>query len=187
MVLVSNRRHNFGRVNMYFIVPSLLTINLRKEDLLCHFDSRMTFRVSSNAHITEEFVSHMQAKMSPTHQEFKKTEQVVGRPRTTDHNIMDDYVKDPPNNLSPESLKNAEAAIQDSQAYEDRLNDDKHERRYRADTKKHTGGRLGALGDAEEGGVPQFEDRQDREADGTVDRAGVAIRGESQMGRPVRF
>ncbi|KAJ3840041.1 hypothetical protein F5878DRAFT_89657 [Lentinula raphanica] len=97
MVLVSNRRHNFGRVNMYFIVPSLLTINLRKEDLLCHFDSRMTFRVSSNAHITEEFVSHMQAKMSPTHQEFKKTEQVVGRPRTTDHNIMDDYVKDPPN------------------------------------------------------------------------------------------
>ncbi|KAJ3726569.1 hypothetical protein C8R42DRAFT_717441 [Lentinula raphanica] len=125
--------------------------------------------------------------MSPTHQEFKKTEQVVGRPRTTDHNIMDDYVKDPPNNLSPESLKNAEAAIQDSQAYEGRLNDDKHERRYRADTKKHTGGRLGALGDAEEGGVPQFEDRQDREADsGTVDRAGVAIRGESQMGRPVR-
>ncbi|KAJ4489905.1 hypothetical protein J3R30DRAFT_6287 [Lentinula aciculospora] len=124
--------------------------------------------------------------MSSSHPEFKKTEQVVGQPRTTSHNMMDDYVNDPPNNLSPESLKNAETAIQDPQAYEDRLNNDKHKRQYRAETKKHTSGRLGALGDAEEGGVPQFQDRQDRETDGMVDRSGVVIRGERELGRPVR-
>lgn len=45
---------------------------------------------------------------------------------------------------------------------------------------------MGALGDAEEGGVPQFEGRQDREADAMVDRAGVVIRDEVEMGRPVR-
>lgn len=52
--------------------------------------------------------------------------------------------------------------------------------------KKHTGGRLGALGDAEDGGVPQYEDRQAREDDGMVDRAGVVIGNEAEMGRPVR-
>ncbi|KAJ3983164.1 hypothetical protein F5890DRAFT_1524881 [Lentinula detonsa] len=124
--------------------------------------------------------------MTSSHSEFKQTEQVVGRPRTTSHNMMDDYVNDPPNNLSPESLKNAQVAIKDAQAYEDRLNDDKHERQYRADTKKHTGGRLGALGDAEGGSIPQFEDRRDREADGMVDRAGGAMNGGTEMGRPVR-
>ncbi|KAJ3879185.1 hypothetical protein F5051DRAFT_403724 [Lentinula edodes] len=60
-----------------------------------------------------------------SHSEYTKTEQVVGRPRTTSHDMMDDYVKNPPDNLSPESLKNAEEAIRDSEAYEDRLNNDK--------------------------------------------------------------
>ncbi|KIK68689.1 hypothetical protein GYMLUDRAFT_237702 [Collybiopsis luxurians FD-317 M1] len=117
---------------------------------------------------------------------FKKTEQVVDVPRTTSHNIMDDYVKNPPNNFTPESISNAEAAIRDSEAWTDKLNDDKHERQYRADTKKHTGGRTGALGDAEDGGVPQYESKEDREADGMVDRAGVVIGNETELGRPVR-
>ncbi|KAH7878583.1 uncharacterized protein C8R40DRAFT_1167312 [Lentinula edodes] len=104
-----------------------------------------------------------------SHSEYTKTEQVVGRPRTTSHNRMDDYVKNPPD------------AIRDSEAYEDRLNNDKHERQYRAETKKHTGGRLGALGDAEEGGIPQVQDRQDREVSGMVDRAGVVIHNEKEL------
>ncbi|KAF8830556.1 hypothetical protein HHX47_DHR2001173 [Lentinula edodes] len=83
-----------------------------------------------------------------SHSEYTKTEQVVGRPRTTSHNRMDDYVKNPPD--------------------------------------KHTGGRLGALGDAEEGGIPQVQDRQDREVSGMVDRAGVVIHNEKELGRPVR-
>lgn len=29
-------------------------------------------------------------------QQFKKTEQVVGRPATTDHNINDEYMQNPP-------------------------------------------------------------------------------------------
>ncbi|KZP17450.1 hypothetical protein FIBSPDRAFT_894203 [Athelia psychrophila] len=32
--------------------------------------------------------------------QFKKTEQVVGRPAVTDHNIHEDYMRDPPNNLA---------------------------------------------------------------------------------------
>ncbi|KAJ3784088.1 hypothetical protein GGU10DRAFT_377077 [Lentinula aff. detonsa] len=85
--------------------------------------------------------------MTSSHSEFKQTEQVVGRPRTTSHDMVDHYANDAPN--------------------------------------KHAGGRLGALGDAEDGGIPLFEDRCDREADGMVDRAGVAINGGTEMGRPV--
>ncbi|KAG2005793.1 hypothetical protein CC2G_002163 [Coprinopsis cinerea AmutBmut pab1-1] len=29
---------------------------------------------------------------------FKKTQQIVGKPKTTDHNIHEDYVRNPPNN-----------------------------------------------------------------------------------------
>lgn len=31
-----------------------------------------------------------------TDQHFKKTEQVIGRPQTTSHNIAEDYMRDPP-------------------------------------------------------------------------------------------
>lgn len=45
------------------------------------------------------------------------------------------YLLDTLQNLSPTSLSNAEAAIREAQAHEDRLNDDKHARQYRAETK----------------------------------------------------
>ncbi|CAD6567483.1 MAG: hypothetical protein CYPHOPRED_001768 [Cyphobasidiales sp. Tagirdzhanova-0007] len=34
---------------------------------------------------------------------FKKTTQVVGKPQATDHNIADDYVKNPPRNIPGDS------------------------------------------------------------------------------------
>ncbi|KAH9841798.1 uncharacterized protein C8Q71DRAFT_854151 [Rhodofomes roseus] len=33
-------------------------------------------------------------------QKFKKQYQTVGRPPVTDHNINDEYIRDPPNNLN---------------------------------------------------------------------------------------
>lgn len=38
---------------------------------------------------------------------FKKTEQVVGRPPTTDHNINDEYMRDPPHNVDPSMGNNS--------------------------------------------------------------------------------
>ncbi|PPQ64919.1 hypothetical protein CVT24_008259 [Panaeolus cyanescens] len=38
-------------------------------------------------------------RVNYTDEVFKKVDQVVGRPPTTDHNINDDYVRKPPHNL----------------------------------------------------------------------------------------
>ncbi|PPQ94299.1 hypothetical protein CVT25_004954 [Psilocybe cyanescens] len=37
-------------------------------------------------------------RVNDTDSSFKKTEQVVGRPATTDHNINDEYFRQPPTN-----------------------------------------------------------------------------------------
>ncbi|GAA95630.1 uncharacterized protein L969DRAFT_92759 [Mixia osmundae IAM 14324] len=44
---------------------------------------------------------------------FKKTSVVVGKPETTDHNIADDYVNDPPKNV-----ENAHHDEQDGQQHD---------------------------------------------------------------------
>ncbi|KAI0315527.1 hypothetical protein OF83DRAFT_1084907 [Amylostereum chailletii] len=106
---------------------------------------------------------------------FKKQTQTVGRPPVTSHDINEEYMRNPPNNLGTASLEQAADAIRRDEAAEDALNEEKRSRDYRAETKKHTGGRLGALDDAEIGGVP--DQREATEGTGVLDNAG---------GKPVR-
>merc|ERR1711939_407367 len=55
---------------------------------------------SESRHTKAMAEEYEKAKSNTTDDKFKKTHQVIsGKPQVTDHNIADDYIKNPPRNL----------------------------------------------------------------------------------------